>query len=72
MPDRSHLIALTRSFLLPQNLCHGQLSHRCRAMDELLRDPLLAPQLVKLLNDNLQETRKALEALRKVRMRMFA
>ena len=36
-------------------------------MDELLRDPQFAPQLVKLLNDNLQETRKALEASKKVR-----
>lgn len=34
-------------------------------MDELLRDPQLTSQLVKLLNDNLQETRKALEVLKK-------
>lgn len=37
-------------------------------MDELLCDPHLAPQFVQLLNKNLQETRKALEALQKVRM----
>ena len=31
-------------------------------MDDLLRDPELAPHLVKLLNDKLQEVRQALQA----------
>ena len=35
-------------------------------MDDLLRDPELAPHVVKLLNDKLQEARKALQASKKV------
>ena len=31
-------------------------------MDDLLKDPELAPQFVQLLNVKLQDTRKALEA----------
>lgn len=36
-------------------------------MEELCRDPVLAPQVLKLFNDRLQETRQALEASQKVR-----
>ena len=34
-------------------------------MDGLIRDPELAPELFKLVNDKLSETRKALELSRK-------
>ena len=36
-------------------------------MEELFRDPVLAPPVGKLLHDRLQETRKALETAQKVR-----
>lgn len=36
-------------------------------MDNLIRDPDLAPKLFKLLNEKLQDTRKALELANQVR-----
>lgn len=35
-------------------------------MDNLMRDPEIAPQLLKLLNDKLQDTRRELETVKKV------
>ena len=53
---------------LPEHIRSIYKRRVCRVrMDELLCDPHLAPQFVQLLNKNLQEARKALEAVQEVR-----